>query len=50
MNYGVQGRPISSILFNIDRDEMIIHWNQIYSNGNEINYDTVLNTLLYADN
>jgi len=26
-----------------------IHWNQIYSNGIEINDDTILNTLLFTD-
>lgn len=28
---------------------MNIHWNQIYWNGFEINDDTVLNTMLCAD-
>jgi hypothetical protein len=28
---------------------MIIPWNQIYSNGNEINDDIILNTLLFTD-
>jgi glycogen synthase len=29
-------------------NEVIPHWNQTYSNGNEINDDTILNALLFA--
>jgi hypothetical protein len=28
---------------------MIVHWNQTYSNGSEINDDTVLSTPLFAN-
>jgi hypothetical protein len=30
-------------------NEIIIHWNQIYKDGSEINDDTVLNTLFADD-
>jgi len=39
---------LSPTLFNIHMNETIIHVNQIYLNGNEINDDRVLNTLLFA--
>jgi retron-type reverse transcriptase len=49
-NQGVwQGRPLSLTLFNVYLNEMIIHWDQLHSNGTEINDYTILNTLLFAD-
>jgi len=27
----------------------MINWNQIYANGNEINYNVIVNTLLFTD-
>jgi len=42
-------RSTTPTLFNINTNELIIHWNQVYSGAIEINDNTVLNTLLFAD-
>jgi hypothetical protein len=41
-----QGCPLSPTLFNVYTSEIIIHWNQLYSYGIEINDDSLL---LFAD-
>jgi hypothetical protein len=42
--------PCSPILFNMYMNEMIFHWNQIYSIGIEIYDDTIFNTLVFILN
>jgi hypothetical protein len=44
----IQSQIMLSTLFNIYMNEIIVCWNQIYSNRTETSDDTTLNTLLFA--